>query len=140
MPCIGCQCTLCLKEERERKEGTPMPFPDSNSTVVWRVEYCDASIQLDWSSRKQKVLEAASSSLLPRGIPRVGGRRRKQNRSKSTLKSLSCISRPWVTCHPLPKTSLLLIQEAMVSAKSTTMATVTPSSLCLNQASFLPPS
>lgn len=30
--------------------------------------------------------------------------------------SLSCINYPWVICHPLSKTFLLLNQEAVVSA------------------------
>jgi hypothetical protein len=40
----------------------------------------------------------------------------KQNKIKSILISLLCINYPWVICHLLSKTFLLLSQEAMVSA------------------------
>lgn len=121
-----------------------MPFfSDSNSTVEWRAEHWDASTQLEW---RFKETEGTRNRLLqppPHGILRVGRRRKKsknktKQKIKSTLMSLSCINYPWVICHPLSKTFLLLNQEAMVSAVRA-MATVTPCSLCLIQESFLLP-
>lgn len=80
---------------------------------------------------------AASSSLLPHRIPRVGRRRRKQNRNKSIFCPCPVSATPGSPATHFPRPFLLLTQEAMVSAKSVTMATVTPSPLCLIQASFL---
>lgn len=96
--------------------------------------------QLDW---RLKEIEGTRNRLLqppPHGILRVGRRRSK---TETTLMSLFCINYPWVICHPLPETFFLLKHEAMVSAKSRAITTVTPSSVssrhlfCLPSKEFL---
>lgn len=81
-------CTLCLREEEKKKKERKEPtchFPDSNSTVEWRVEYWDSSTQLDWSSRKEKVLETASSPWNPKG-----GKEKKKNKTNTKVHWCPC--------------------------------------------------
>lgn len=121
VPCVGCRVYTVSKRRKERKKIKPTChfFSDSNSTVEWRAEYWDTSTQLEW---RFKEMEGTRNRLLqppPHGILRVRKRRKKKSKNKtkikSTLMSLSCINYPWVICHPLSKTFLLLNQEAMVS-------------------------
>lgn len=128
------------KRRKRKKERNPHAFSwfKFYSGMEGRILWCKHSARLEF-----KEIEGTRSSLLqppPRGIPRVGRRRRKQNRNKRTGRPCPVSAAPGSPATHFPRPFLLLLQEAMVSAKSATMATVMLSSLCLIQAPFLLPS
>lgn len=110
----------------------PFFFSDSNSTVEWRAEYWGSSTQLE---QRFKEMESTRNRLLqppPHGILRVG-RRRKVHWCPcpvSTIPGSSAAHFPRPFSYSTRKPWFL---------QSRAMATVTPSSLCLIQSSFLPP-
>lgn len=144
VPCVSC-CVYTVSKRRRKEKRNPHAifFSDSNSTVEWRAEYWDTvTTQLEW---RFKEMEGSRNRLLQPPPHRIlrGRRRRRKAKTKQKSKVHSCLcpvsTIPGSSATHFPRPFSYSTRKSWF-LQSRAMAAEIPRSLCLLQASFLPPS